>query len=276
MKKRKLFCEYGKIPYQLSFYKECMLRDIKDKFLKEKIAVNKQEENLNYILKGDAKLLRRKLYGVNMKLQENKIQNLKIACKKIDGIIVKPGEIFSFWKLVGRPTSKKGYLNGLFIRNGRLDEGIGGGICQLANLIHYLVLNTPLEVVELHHHTDALFPDFKRTVPFGTGTSIVYKNLDYRFKNTLENPIQIRVWLDEVMLYGEIRANVELEYKYKLEEEDSYFSNENGIYYRNSKVYKLIYDKKNNKLLNKELILKNHSKVMYDYNLIPKEQIMVK
>ena len=52
----------------------------------------------------------------------------------------------------------------------------------MANMIHWLVLHTPLEVTELHHHSDALFPDVKRRVPFGTGTSISYKALDYRFK----------------------------------------------------------------------------------------------
>ena len=56
----------------------------------------------------------------------------------------------------------------------------------MANMIHWLVLHTPLTVTELHHHSDALFPDVKRRVPFGTGTSISYKALDYRFKNTTE------------------------------------------------------------------------------------------
>ena len=56
-------------------------------------------------------------------------------------------------------------------------------MCQMANMIHYLILNSPLEVVEIHHHSDALFPDDRRRVPFGTGTSILYNNVDYRFRN---------------------------------------------------------------------------------------------
>lgn len=144
----------------------------------------------------------------------------------------------------------------------------------MANLIHWLVLHTPLTVTELHHHTDALFPDFKRRVPFGTGTSICYKSLDYRFKNTTNYPIQIRVWLDDTFLYGEIRSNFPLDKKYKIVEEDHHFArDENGDFYRNSKVYRIIYDKETKKELKKELILDNHSKVMYDYNLIPQEEI---
>ena len=56
-------------------------------------------------------------------------------------------------------------------------------------------------------------------------------------------------------------------------EEDSYYSKEDDVYYRNSKVYKVIMDKDTKEELKKELILVNHSKVMYDYNLIPKEEI---
>lgn len=153
-------------------------------------------------------------------------------------------------------------------------KGVGGGMCQMANLIHYLVLHTPLEVVELHHHTDALFPDYKRRVPFGTGTSIVYKNLDYRFKNTSDQPVQIRVWLDETMLFGEIRCNTDLDKTYRLVEEDHHFSKEDdGLYYRISNVYRIIKDKNTKEDIAKELILKNHSKVMYDYSLIPENEI---
>ena len=126
---------------------------------------------------------------------EIRLQNLRLATAQIDGILIAPGEIFSLWALIGRPTRKKGYLDGLVISSGHLGKGVAGGLCQLANLIHYMVLHTPMKVTELHHHSDALFPDAGRRVPFGTGTSIVYKNCDYRFQNTTPYPVQIKVWL---------------------------------------------------------------------------------
>ena len=144
----------------------------------------------------------------------------------------------------------------------------------MANMIHWLVLHTPLEVTELHHHSDALFPDVKRREPFGTGTSISYKALDYRFKNTTQYPIQVRVWLDDTFLYGELRSTVELNKNYKIIEEDNHYAkDEKGVFYRNSKVYRIITDKETGGEIAKELILNNHSKVMYDYSLIPKEEI---
>lgn len=274
MKKRKLFCEYGRIPYKISSIKEELKKDFLDIRYHNKLSKEKRMENLEYIWKSDAKMMLRKLHNVDMQLQVNKITNLKIAEKQIDGIIVNPGETFSFWNLIGKPSKKKGYLEGLTISTSKLEKNYGGGLCQLANLVHYLVLHTPLDVVELHHHSDALFPDFKRTAPFGTGTSVAYKTVDYRFKNNLDVPVQIRVWQDDVMLYGEIRSIKPLKFKYKLVEEDNFYKKEDdGIFYRNSKVYRIKIDRETNKQVEKELVLINHSKVMYDYSLIPEEQI---
>ena len=76
------------------------------------------------------------------------------------------------------------------------------------------------------------------------------------------------------MLYGEIRSTEPLKEKYKIVEEDNHYTKEeDGIFYRNSKVYRIITDKESKQEIKKELILDNHSKVMYDYNLIPKEEI---
>ena len=275
-KRRKLFCEYGPIAYNISLFKEARKKDLKDFIKGKKFAKKINKENFEYIWKGDSKILLRKLHGVDMLLQKNKVVNLQIASKKLDGIIVNPGEEFSFWNLVGHATKSKGYLEGLVISNSNLKKGIGGGLCQMANMIHWLVLHTPLTVTELHHHSDALFPDANRRVPFGTGTSISYKALDYRFKNTTEYPIQLRIWLDDTFLYGEIRSTVPLKEKYKIIEEDNHYAkDEDGVFYRNSKVYRITFNKETNEEIKKELILDNHSKVMYDYDLIPKEEIRV-
>ena len=273
-RRRKLFCELNPVCYEIALFKECKKKDLRDFFAGRRFARKKDKGNLEYIWKGDCKILLRKLLNVDMKLQEGKTENLRLAGLELDGLIIEPGEEFSFWNVVGRPTYKKGYKDGLYINTGKLGQGVGGGICAMGNLIHWLVLHTPLEVTEMHHHTDALFPDERRRVPFGTGVSICYKALDYRFKNNTNHRIQLRFWQDDTMQYGEIRSEVPLDTKYRIVEEDSHFAkDEDGVFYRNSKVYREIYDKNTNELLKKEMILNNHSKVMYDYNLIPKDQI---
>lgn len=140
-------------------------------------------------------------------------------------------------------------------------------------MIHWLVLNSPLTVTELHHHTDALFPDERRRVPFGTGTSVRYNNVDYRFKNNTDQNVQIVVWCENGELCGELRSEREFPCRYKLVEENHHFRKEGKDYYRISQVYRIVIDRLTNEELYKELILDNHSKVMYDHNLIPKEQI---
>lgn len=108
-------------------------------------------------------------------LQENKATNLAIAAPKVSHIVIRPKEVFSFWSLVGSCSEKKGYKEGLIIKSGAPDKDIGGGMCQFTNLIHWLILHTPLKVVEYHHHDGVdLFPDYGRQVPFGVGTSIMY------------------------------------------------------------------------------------------------------
>ena len=85
--------------------------------------------------------------------------------------------------------------------------------CQYGTL---LVLNSPMTVTELHHHSDALFPDERRTVPFGTGTSVFYKNIDYQFKNTTDQPVQLLFWLSDTDLCGELRTTKPFPYRYRI------------------------------------------------------------
>ncbi len=272
-KKRKLFCELSPLCYKISVKKECLLRDIMDMKSNVHFASEINTVPFPVIVKSHTSSVLRKLEGVDMQLQQNKRTNLRLAGEKINGIVINPGETFSFWHLVGDPTAKRGYLDGLVISNGKLEKGIGGGLCQLANLIHWLVLNSPLTVTELVHHSDALFPDSGRRVPFGTGTSVFYKNVDYRFKNTTDRPVQLLVWLDENELCGELRAPTAFPYIYRITEENQGYIEEDGIFYRVSKVYRITLDRER-RIMRRELILDNHSKVMYDYSLIPEGQII--
>ena len=270
---RKLFCELNPTCYKISVEKEKTKRNIQNRLNKNKLAKEHKKEELPNIVKGHTSIILRKLYNVDMKLQENKKTNLQIASKKINGLVIHPGEIFSFWYTVGEVTKKYGYKEGLVISKTGFRSDIGGGLCQLANMIHYLILNSPLEVVELHHHSDALFPDDRRRVPFGTGTSVFHNYLDYRFKNTTDQDVQLLLWTDNDILYGELRSEKEFPYRYKLVEENHHFKKEGDKYYRISQVYRIIIDRKTNEEVKRELILDNHSEVMYDYSLIPENEI---
>lgn len=263
--KRKLFCEISPLTYKISTEKEILVRNLKDMYSKEIFAKDKTKEKLPIVIYKHSSLIRRKLGNVNMDLQENKAKNLSLAAPKINGIIIKPGETFSFWKLVGRCREKDGYKEGLTISSGKSSSGIGGGMCQLSNLIHWMILHTDMQIIEHHHHDQIdLFPDYKRVVPFGTGTSIMYNYLDYRFKNTTKLTYQLIIYVTDEYLCGELRANKRQEYKYHIVAEDVFFSKEKDDIYRNGKVYRKKNDCKTGICISKELIRVNHAKVCYD------------
>ena len=161
------------------------------------------------------------------------------------------------------------YLFILMIKQGKPDRGIGGGLCQLSNLIHWLVLHTPFEITEHHHHDGVdLFPDFGRQVPFGVGTSISYNYLDYRFKNGTDQTFQLVVYTDDRYLNAELRAEKPLEVKYHIESFKEHFTLEQGHWYRNGEIRRQCIDKSSGTILEDKVIKINHAKVMYDEKYI--------
>lgn len=273
MKKRRLFCEISPLCYKISLCKEYLLRDLRDMRSKEIFSDTLDTVPMPVVVKRHSSPIMRTLHGVDPQLQRNKADNLRLAAARLNGLVIRPGESFSFWRLVGDPSEKRGYKEGLVIDKGQISRGIGGGLCQLANLIHWLVLNSPLTVTELHHHSDALFPDSGRRVPFGTGTSVFYKNVDYRFKNTTDRPVQLLIWLTDTELFGELRSTEAYPYIYRITEDNQGFTEEEGVFYRVSQVYRITLDKQRS-IIRRELILDNHSKVLYDYSLIPEDKII--
>ena len=251
------------------------MHDVNDLLHPIRYAETRQKEPLPYVIKSHSSTIVRKLEGVDATLQINKRTNLKLASSTITGLIIHPGETFSFWHQIGKPRADKGYLEGLIITSSKVASAVGGGLCQLANLIHWLVLNSPLTVAELHHHSDALFPDVGRRVPFGTGTSVSWRNLDYRFTNETDQPVQIVIWQDDETLYGELRSLHPFEHTWSVVEEDAGYVKENGVFYRISKVYQLCHGN-DGSIIDRRLILNNHSCVLYDYDLIPEDQIISK
>lgn len=276
MKKKKLFCEISPITYKISQKKEIIKRNLKDKNSKEKFAKTKSKIELPFLIKQHKSLIRRKLNNVDLDLQENKAKNLQLSTPHVNGIIIKPGETFSFWKLVGDCKKQKGYLEGMTISNGEPRRGTGGGMCQFTNLIHWMVLHTNLDVVEHHHHNGLdLFPDFNRQIPFGTGTSIAYNYLDYRFKNNTDITYQLITYTTDEYLCGEIRADKELDVKIHIREEEAYFYEKEGKLYRHNKIYRKIIDKRTGNTLEDKMLIENTARTMYSKEFVDVDKINV-
>ncbi|HQU85666.1 MAG TPA: VanW family protein, partial [Pyrinomonadaceae bacterium] len=181
MKKR--LSEIHPVFYHTRIKQKRLFRHLSDLPKVGKFASEQITENLPFSCKKHQSLLRRRLGNSAPELQENKIQNLKIACPTIDGILIKPRQTFSFWKQLGEATAEKGYVEGMQLSRGEVVRGVGGGLCQLANLLYWMALHTPLEIVERHHHSFDPFPDENRTLPFGSGAGVFYNYIDLRFFN---------------------------------------------------------------------------------------------
>ncbi len=272
---RKLFCEICPLCYDISVWKRRIGRYVSDMLSPAHFARGRSAEPLPAVVKRHQSVIRRKLANVDPQLQDNKAVNLSLAAARINGILIRPGETFSFWQLVGMTSARRGYKAGLTIRNGKPHHGIGGGMCQMSNLIHWLVLHSPLEIVEHHHHDRFdLFPDCGRQVPFGTGTSVSHNYLDYRFRNNTQQSFQLLLWCDEEHLHGELRAETELPQEYRIHGEDEHFCEEGGHWFRNNKIYRSRIDRKTGQPAGgPELLKVNHAKVMYDAALIDREKI---
>lgn len=265
MGKRILFCELAPWTYRLSVRKCVMVRKMQDAVSRQKFASRRSEDKLSVVVYRHSSLIRRKLGNTDLELQEGKAVNLALSAPKVTGILIRPGEVFSFWQLVGPDNAQNGYKEGLTISKGKPSRGIGGGMCQFTNLIHWLVLHSELTIVEHHHHDGLdLFPDFRRKIPFGTGTSIVYNYLDYRFRNDTDNTYQLVVWSDGEYLRGELRAEKPQRYKFHIYTENEHFSRENDMVYRNGKVMRKTIDPSTGNHVKTEIIRINHARVMYD------------
>ncbi len=232
-------------------------------FGQKKFSENKSEKLPNSVFSHKSVIMR-KLKNVDMYLQENKRTNLRLACGKIDKIIVKPGETFSFWKTVGKTTRYKGYLEGLVLKNGTLAKDTGGGLCQLANLLYWMALHTPLQVTERWRHGYDVFPDSNRTLPFGSGATVSYNYVDLQIYNPSEQNFQICLWMDDEFLNGEIRSDKSLDFTYEIIEKNHKIEGAFwGGHIRHNELYRNVYDS-DKKLIREEFIVENNALMMYN------------
>jgi vancomycin resistance protein VanW len=230
----------------------------------KKFALTKKNEPFHHLVFQHKTPLYRKLKDVDMWLQHNKVKNLQIAIKRLNTIVIKPGETFSYWRLIGSTSKRKGYVDAMILFYGKVLTGIGGGLCQLSNLIYWMTLHTPLTVTERYRHSYDVFPDAKRSQPFGSGATCAYNYLDLQIKNDTPHDYQLVVYLTDTHLVGEWRCIVPPTKSYDIYEKDHWINQELwGGYTRHNKIYRKVYNLEN-ELIDDELVAENHAIMMYD------------
>lgn len=273
MTKRKNFSDMNPLFWKISTMKGIAIRNISDIPEIRHIAKEKSSEKLpNVVSEYKSKLIKTGK-GIDPLTQINKAENIRIASSMINGIIIDPGETFSFWRIVGKINEKNGYKAGRVIKQGKLTTGLGGGLCNLANTVNNLILHSPLNITEFHKHSDCLASDIGHRVPLSSGTSVNYNYIDYRFINNTDQRVQLLLWNDGEYSRGELRSEKKFPFNYELSEDDHHFEKQGENYYRVSKIYKDTIDRETGAVMDRELVWDNRSLVLFDSKLIPSEMI---
>ncbi len=186
---------------------------------------------------------------------------IKRLIAKLNGITIKPNAIFSFWKNIG-------HSNELFRAHTNFAsqkiKGTTPAISQITNLLYWIVLHSPLEIVERYRHEYDLYPDNSRTRPFGTGATCIYNLYDLKFQNKTDSIFQIIMTYRKGVLYGELRSLTLPVLNYEVFEERHLIQkNSFNEYIRHNAIYRKTRNIKTQKV-KLEYITENHALMVYE------------
>ncbi len=116
----------------------------------------------------------------------NRAHNVMLAASKIDGVILNPGDTFSYNKVVGPRTAKAGFKNAHVYEGNRIVDGMGGGICQVSSTLYNTVLMADLKIVKRTNHSMPV-----GYVPPGRDATVSFGTIDFVFQNDKTYPIKI-------------------------------------------------------------------------------------
>jgi vancomycin resistance protein VanW len=124
---------------------------------------------------------------------ENKVHNMQTAATRIQQVLLLPGQVFSFWHVVGYPGARKGYKKGRNLVAGKIRGDYGGGLCQVSGLLYYVAIATGMEILERHSHSVDIYAEADRCAPLGSDATVVFGYKDLRFRNTTAYPLRFRI-----------------------------------------------------------------------------------
>ena len=147
--------------------------------------------------------------GYEMAYQENKAYNCRMAAKKLDGLVIAPGETFSFWNCVRFYKHRCAYKDGFVFSDGRLQLLPGGGLCQMSSFLYWLFLHTPLTITEQHTHGIDLHLNMPG-IPQGIDAAVAEGWLDLKVKNNTAHTFQLLVAVDSHNMSGTVLSDTRL------------------------------------------------------------------
>ena len=166
----------------------------------------------------------------------------------------------------GTKGSRKVILTeeGMILRNGRVASGVGGGLCQMTNLLYWMTLHTPLTVTERWRHGYDVFPDSNRTQPFGSGATCFYNYMDLMVRNDTPDTWRLVLQVTDTHLEGEWRADGPQTCRYEVYEKEHEIRGEYwGGFTRHNTLFRRVLGMDGAEL-GEEFITENHAIMMYN------------
>lgn len=129
-------------------------------------------------------------------------ENIRLASTKLNGIVLKPGEEFSFNTFTGKRGLENGFKMAPVIVQGELQEGVAGGVCQVSSTLYNAILYSGLTITERRNHS---IPS--SYVDKGRDATVAYGSIDFKFKNNYDNPIYIENFVSGNNMVSRIYGN---------------------------------------------------------------------
>lgn len=201
--------------------------------------------------------------GFDMIYQENKVFNLKLAAKTLNGLLIRPGETFSFWWLVRHADKDTPYKDGLTVTNGKLTTMSGGGMCQMSNLLFWMFLHTPLTIIQRRGHEVKEFPEPNSDEIKGVDATISEGWIDLKVRIDTDCTYQIWVTLDDEKIIGQVFADKEPQALYKITNGSIQYVRESGGIYEYAQVKRMQVALGTGEIIDCKLLYTNKCKICY-------------
>lgn len=201
--------------------------------------------------------------GFDTAYQENKVFNLKLAAKTLNGLLIRPGETFSFWRLVRHADKYVPYKDGLTVTNGKLTTAPGGGMCQMSNLLFWMFLHTPLTVIERSGHGVKEFPEPNSDEIKGVDATVSEGWIDLKAQNDTDCTYQISVAFDDENILGAVLVDKWPGVLYKVTNSSTEYFRESGGIYEYVKVERTEIDADTCEIKGHKLLYTNKCKIRY-------------
>lgn len=133
---------------------------------------------------------------------EGRNENLRLACASVNGTLIAPGQVFSMNATLGPQTYANGYKDAGVYVNGKVEQGVGGGVCQVTTTLYNAVINAELDIVERSNHSLTV-----AYVPMGMDAAIAGTYKDLKFKNSTDYPVYLEAYLSGNKIITNVYGN---------------------------------------------------------------------